>query len=162
MSTSLNVLSTTAVPVAQSQTLDLKKYLPAVVKGSATGAIFYAISVGLQTNKTSKDQIKSALVVGVSSGLGSMLKEVFVPYRKSWLPIFSKTSSYEGRFFESGAAILGSYAIDKVYLRNSYNMQSSSLSATNVIAILVSDLCAEAISDIFYNRSINLLDDPEL
>lgn len=162
-STIKTLMSTTPPPTvltASTPTLSLTSYYPVAVKGLASGAVFYGINMTMGTNSTSKSQLTSAIVVGVSTSIGSMLRESFVPFRQSYLPLLAKTSSIEGRLFESGTAILGTYVLDRAVLKNSFAFEPmQSLSTTNIITIIVSDVLAEIISDIFFNRAIKVLDE---
>ena len=138
----------------------VSKYYPVLVKSVAGASSFYAINMAMGVNATAKSQFQSALVVGGSIGVGSMLKEVFAPIRASYLPFLSKSSSYEGRGLEVSSAVLGTYLMDKVVMKNTFALNpSQALSTQSIIAIVVSDLLAEALSDLFFARPVNLLDE---
>ena len=163
-SASIKTLSVTTPSVATTinttKPTTVSKYYPVLVKSIAGGGSFYAINMAMGVNGTAKSQIQTALVVGASIGVGSLLKDIFAPVRASYLPFLSKTSSYEGRALESGSAVLGTYLMDKVVMKNTFAINpSQALSTQSIIAIIVSDLLAEALSDLFFARPINLLDE---
>jgi hypothetical protein len=159
--TLMSTAPSTAAAINSTPVSTVSKYYPVAVKTVAAGGSFYVINMLMATNSTAKSQITAAAVVGASVGVGSLLKEVFAPIRQSYLPFLNgKTSSFEGRILESSSAVLGTYLLDRVIMKNTFALNpTKSLSTQNVIAIIVSDLLAEALSDIFFARNINLLDE---
>lgn len=142
---------------AQSSTLSLTDYYPIAVKSAAVGGTYFGIMTLTKSGGTIKSLALSAAVVGLSAGVGTLIVPYYISFRTSYFPLASKLKSVEQRGIEILASTVGSFVLDSLVLKNTYN-QSPTLTVKGVSIIAVSDLFAELITDFVFNRSLNVLD----